>query len=70
LAEKYGRTTAQVLLRYSLQKNWVPLPKSSNSERIAANADIFDFEITLEDMDVLNGLDQGAAGAIVESVDE
>ncbi|EEA24365.1 hypothetical protein TMatcc_007453 [Talaromyces marneffei ATCC 18224] len=70
LAQKYGKSTAQVLVRYSLQKNWVPLPKSSNPERIAANADVFDFEITQQDMDVLNGLDQGAAGAIVEAVDE
>jgi diketogulonate reductase-like aldo/keto reductase len=70
LAQKYGKTTAQVLVRYSLQKNWVPLPKSSNPERIAANADVFDFEISQEDMDVLNGLDQGAAGAIVEAVDD
>ncbi|RAO71726.1 uncharacterized protein BHQ10_007738 [Talaromyces amestolkiae] len=70
LAQKYGKTTAQVLVRYSLQKNWVPLPKSSNPERIAANADVFDFEVRQEDMDVLDGLDQGAAGAIVEAVDD
>lgn len=70
LAQKYEKTTAQVLVRYSLQKNWVPLPKSSNPGRIAANADVFDFEISQEDMDVLNGLDQGAAGAIVEAVDD
>jgi diketogulonate reductase-like aldo/keto reductase len=70
LAKKYGKSVAQVLLRYSLQKNWVPLPKSSNPERIAGNADVYDFEISQDDLDVLDYLDQGAAGAIVESVDE
>lgn len=70
LAKKYGKSVAQVLIRYSLQKNWVPLPKSSNPERIANNADVFNFDISQEDMDVLDYLDQGAAGAIVESVDE
>lgn len=68
IAQKYGKTTAQILVRYALQKGWVPLPKSENPERIAANADVYDFEITSEDMAVLDNLDQGAAGAIVEAV--
>lgn len=68
LAEKYGKSTAQILIRYGLQKNWVPLPKSENPERIAANADVYDFDITKDDMAVLDGLDQGEAGAIVEAV--
>lgn len=46
----------------------MPLPKSENPERIAANADVYDFEITSDDMTVLDNLDQGAAGAIVEAV--
>lgn len=69
LANKHARTTAQILLRYALQKEWVPLPKSDNPERIKANADIFDFELDEEDMAALNGLDQGADGAIVQAVD-
>ncbi|KAL1991722.1 hypothetical protein VTN49DRAFT_5030 [Thermomyces lanuginosus] len=68
IAQKYGKTTAQILVRYALQKGWVPLPKSENPERIAANADVYDFEITSDDMTVLDNLDQGAAGAIVEAV--
>lgn len=69
VATKYERTTAQILIRYALQKGWVPLPKSDTPERIVANANVFDFEITEEDMAVLNALDQGSAGAIVEAVD-
>ncbi|KAF7118778.1 hypothetical protein CNMCM5793_008403 [Aspergillus hiratsukae] len=69
LAKKYERTTAQILIRYALQKGWVPLPKSDTPERIVANANVFDFEIGGEDMAVLDALDQGSAGAIVEAVE-
>lgn len=69
VAKKYERTTAQILIRYALQKGWVPLPKSDTPERIVANANVFDFEIGEEDLAVLNGLDQGSAGAIVEAVE-
>jgi diketogulonate reductase-like aldo/keto reductase len=69
VAKKYERTTAQILIRYALQKGWVPLPKSDTPERIVANANVFDFEIGEEDMAVLNALDQGNAGAIVEAVE-
>ncbi|KAL1878929.1 hypothetical protein Plec18167_004224 [Paecilomyces lecythidis] len=68
LAQKYGKTTAQILVRYAIQKGWVPLPKSEDPGRIAANADVFDFEISADDLAVLDGLDQGSAGAIVEAV--
>ncbi|KAJ5735660.1 aldo-keto reductase [Penicillium malachiteum] len=68
VSKKYNKTTQQVLIRYALQKGWVPLPKSDDPERIAANADVFDFNLSGEDMDVLNSLDQGAEGAIVEAV--
>lgn len=68
MARKYGKTTAQILVRYGLQKQWVPLPKTENPSRIAANADVYDFEISQDDMAVLDGLDQGSAGAIVEAV--
>ncbi|PYH95336.1 Aldo/keto reductase [Aspergillus ellipticus CBS 707.79] len=69
LAKKYNKTTQQVLIRYALQKGWVPLPKTDNPERIAANSDVFDFDISEEDMAVLNALDQGSSGAIVEAVE-
>ncbi|KAK1144520.1 hypothetical protein N8T08_005393 [Aspergillus melleus] len=68
LANKYGKSTQQVLIRYALQKGWVPLPKTDNPDRIVSNADVFDFDISEEDFAVLNALDQGRAGAIVEAV--
>lgn len=68
VAKKYEKTTQQVLIRYALQKQWVPLPKTDNPDRITSNANVFDFDISEEDMAVLNALDQGSAGAIVEAV--
>ncbi|CAO1605415.1 hypothetical protein XANCAGTX0491_008933 [Xanthoria calcicola] len=53
LGEKYGKTAAQVLLRWSLQKGFVPLPKSVTPSRIEENADIFDFRLTDEEMKLL-----------------
>ncbi|KAH7361526.1 aldo/keto reductase, partial [Plectosphaerella cucumerina] len=53
LAEKHGRTEAQVLLRWSLQKGYVPLPKSVTPERIRQNTDVFGFELSDEDMKTL-----------------
>ncbi|KAL9108932.1 MAG: hypothetical protein Q9227_006328 [Pyrenula ochraceoflavens] len=50
LAKKYSKTEAQILLRWSLQKGFVPLPKSVTPERIEANADIYNFELDQDDM--------------------
>ena len=51
-----------------MQKGWVSLPKSDTPSRIQANADVYGFELTDEDMKTLDSLDQGARGAIVEAV--
>lgn len=59
LANKYNKTIAQIVLRWDLQKKVITIPKSSKPERILANADIFDFELTLEDMAHLDSLDRG-----------
>ena len=59
LAERYHKTPAQITLRWALQHKVVTIPKSTHSSRIAENAQIFDFELSLEDMNVLNSLDQG-----------
>ncbi|KAI4178240.1 MAG: hypothetical protein LQ348_005653 [Seirophora lacunosa] len=68
VAEKHAKPTGQVLIRYCLQKGWVPLPKSDTPKRIEANADVYGFELDGEDMATLDGLDQGERGAIVQAV--
>ncbi|KAI9166745.1 putative oxidoreductase C2F3.05c [Paramyrothecium foliicola] len=64
IASKHERTPAQILIRYSLQKGWVPLPKSQRPERIKENANVFDFYLDEDDIDRLNGLDLGRQGAL------
>jgi diketogulonate reductase-like aldo/keto reductase len=56
VAGRLGRSPAQVLLRWSIQRGVVPLPKSSTLERIRENARIFDFELSPRDMESLDGL--------------
>ena len=58
LADKYGKTTAQIIIRWCIQVNTIVLPKSVNEKRIAENAEVFDFRITDEDMALLNALNQ------------
>lgn len=60
IAEKYGKSPAQILIRWSLNHNFLPLPKSVHPDYIKANADVFDFDIEPEDMKKLDGL-HGAA---------
>ncbi|NLG84768.1 MAG: aldo/keto reductase [Firmicutes bacterium] len=59
LAEKYGKTPAQIVLRWDLQHEVVTIPKSVHRERILENMQIFDFELSAEDMALLDGLDAG-----------
>ena len=54
IAAKYGRSPAQILIRWSLQQEAIVIPKSVNKERIFENAQVFDFKITRDDMDRLN----------------
>lgn len=58
LGTKYGRTPAQIGLRWAVQKNISVIPKSVNPERIASNGNIFDFCIEQEDMDIIDTLNQ------------
>ena len=69
IAEKHQTLPNQVLIRYALEKGWVPLPKSDTPERIKKNADVYGFKLDGEDMKALDGLDQGKDGAIVQAVD-
>ncbi|WP_225743687.1 aldo/keto reductase [Marinilactibacillus sp. Marseille-P9653] len=61
LAEKYDKSIAQLVLKWSLQHGFLPLPKSVHEERIHENANIFDFEIEDADMKTIDGL-KGTAG--------
>ena len=68
ISKRRGVTTAQVLVRYSLQKGWVPLPKSDTPHRIEENVNVYGFELDEADMKELDRLDQGEQGAIVQAV--
>jgi diketogulonate reductase-like aldo/keto reductase len=68
VARSHDVSVAQVLIRYSLQKGWVPLPKSDTLSRIAANAEVYGFELLEEEMKKLNSLDQGTRGSICHAV--
>ncbi len=61
MSEKYHKTVAQVVLRWSLQHGFLPLPKSVHNERIIENTKLFDFEIDDADMKKIDGL-RGLAG--------
>lgn len=59
LAGKYGKTAAQVVLRWHLQHDVVVIPKSVHAERIVENGDVFDFALTADEMERIDGLDTG-----------
>ena len=59
VAEAHGKTPAQVLIRWSVQLGNVVIPRSSSPERIKSNLEVFDFELTDDEMATLNGLDDG-----------
>lgn len=61
LAEKYGKNSGQIILKFEIQDGLVVLPKSSNVERIRGNVDIFDFRLEESEMDEIRGLDTGKA---------
>lgn len=58
LARKYGKTPAQILLRWNVQQGIIPIPKSKNQARLAENIAVFDFAPEGEDMAALSGMDQ------------
>ena len=63
MAEKYGVSEAQVLLRWGVQEGYAVLPKSTNPERIRENADLFSFALDDEDMATIAAMDRGAGVA-------
>lgn len=64
VAQRHSKTTAQVLLRWALQKNMVIIPKSVRRERIVENADIYDFEISEDDMERLESISRPSGASI------
>lgn len=58
IAQKYGKSAAQVILRWDLQNEVVTIPKSIKEHRIIENADIFDFELSHEDMEKIDSLNK------------
>ncbi|MGN0799219.1 MAG: aldo/keto reductase [Christensenellales bacterium] len=61
IAEKYGRTVAQVILRWHLQRGIVVIPKSTHPERMEENFNVFDFALTDEDMSAIAALDRNTS---------
>ena len=59
LAAKYNKDAAQITLRWNLQKGIVTIPKSSHTERIISNSQIFDFELAGDEMKMIDDLDRG-----------
>ncbi|KAF2645679.1 Aldo/keto reductase [Massarina eburnea CBS 473.64] len=66
ISRKHNKSTNQILIRFSIQNGWVPLPKSDNPERIISNVDVYGFELDQKDMEQLRSLDQGEMGSIVQ----
>ncbi|KAI1309497.1 hypothetical protein EDD11_004083 [Mortierella claussenii] len=58
IAAKYSKSAAQVLIRWSLQKGYVVVPKSAHKDRIEQNADVFDFDLADGDMSVLDSFNE------------
>lgn len=61
IAQKYGKTIAQICIRWSLQKGYLPLPKSVTESRIRENAEVFDFELSAQDVQSISDL-KGCCG--------
>jgi diketogulonate reductase-like aldo/keto reductase len=64
LAHKYNKSTVQILIRYSLQKGWTPVVKSTSPAHLYANLQVDDFTIPRDDMRLLDSWDKGLEGSI------
>jgi 2,5-diketo-D-gluconate reductase A len=64
VARAHGKTPAQIVLRWHIQLGLVPIPKTSKTERLAENIDVFDFELSSEEMDRIIALDRHGEGAV------
>lgn len=59
MAQKYNKNAGQIILRFEVQEGFIILPKSTNPARIAGNINIFDFELTADEMEKIRALDTG-----------
>lgn len=64
VAKKHDKSPAQVLVRWSLQRGFAPLPKSADPVRVVSNAAVYDFELSAEDIAAIDALDKGKEGTI------
>ena len=62
LAARYGKTPAQVVLRWHIEHGFCAIPKSVKPHRIAENFDVFDFTLTAEEVAAIDALDKGVRG--------
>ena len=69
IAQKYGKTPAQVVLRWNIELGLVPIPKSANPVRLVQNLDIFDFGLTSSEIAAITALDTGAEKRVDSDVD-
>jgi 2,5-diketo-D-gluconate reductase A len=69
LAEKYGKTPGQVVLRWHVELGLVAIPKSANATRLRENLDIFDFTLDPADVTAITALDQGPGAGVDSDVD-
>lgn len=63
IASKHGKSVAQIVLRWSLDKGYLPLPKSVTAARIAENTELFDFDLTADDIAAIDAVKGQAGGA-------
>ncbi|KAJ8712799.1 hypothetical protein PYW08_008103 [Mythimna loreyi] len=61
IAQKYGKSVNQVLLRYSLDRDLIPIPKSTNENRIKENINVFDFHLTPEEVSIISSLNTNSS---------
>jgi 2,5-diketo-D-gluconate reductase A len=64
IARRRSKTPAQIVLRWHVQRGLIPIPKTSNPQRLAENIDVFDFELGSDEMDEITGLDRHGEGAV------
>ncbi|BBH18308.1 putative oxidoreductase [Nocardioides baekrokdamisoli] len=70
IAERLGRTSAQVIIRWHLQRGDVVFPKTVTRSRMVENADVLDFQLTPEDLQAIDGMNKGEEGRIGPNPDQ